>query len=669
MPTTTGSRLHKDILADDSGQYFHLLGQPKALMPVGGVPLLDHWIHRFRETRDLVNMSSVYIVTNNVMYPKFIKWSNTVDGFSTANIINDKTTSNDARLGAVRDLQLALDEKASELKGKDVLVVAGDTLFLSDFDLRAFLSRLPSGECGCVYYKLRESSEVSSRGIVELDASSGRVTKLIEKPQPEATSSRFAAPAFYALRSATLPLIKEYLRENEQKGAGDTPGALIGWMVENRGVKLTAAGLSGRFDIADLRQWKDTLNHFSMVLDKHLNQLPPRVVSRVCARIGVMGNPSDGFYGQTLSLSISNFFAEVTVRPSKRLVLVAHPEFDPCSFSSLEHLFSHTKQNGYYGGIRLLKATCRKFFGMARAAGLTLRGNFTMSYSTTIPRMVGLAGSSAIITAAMKGLMSFYGVTLADLGVPKPLFPQRILDVEMGELGINAGLQDRVIQAYGGLVHMDFNQETMESKGHGIYTQLDATKLPTMYLAWNTTMAGDSGKVHSDVRKRWLGGERGLVDGMKAVGALAQKARDAIEAGKPELLGDLMNTNFAMRRKMYGDAVVGSRNIKLAELATQQGMAAKFSGSGGAVVCLRMQRTSSGGQGKQAATADPFAFSPEEEAKIRLLFISQGYEFARIRVNDEASEPVVGSALKKSTSYFNVQKSPGRKSGFVLQID
>ena len=80
------------------------------------------------------------------------------------------------------------------------------------------------------------------------------------------------------------------------------------------------------------------------------------------------------------------------------------------------------------------------------SAGSTALGrrNFTLRYDTNIPRQVGLAGSSAIVTAALRCLMDFYGVTAAD--VPRHRLPQLVLDVERQELGIQAGLQDRVVQ-------------------------------------------------------------------------------------------------------------------------------------------------------------------------------------------------------------------------------
>jgi glucuronokinase len=73
------------------------------------------------------------------------------------------------------------------------------------------------------------------------------------------------------------------------------------------------------------------------------------------------------------------------------------------------------------------------------------RRNFTLKYDTNIPRQVGLAGSSAIVTATMKCLMQFFNLTEYDM--PKEIQPQFILDVEKEELFINAGLQDRVVQA------------------------------------------------------------------------------------------------------------------------------------------------------------------------------------------------------------------------------
>lgn len=90
-------------------------------------------------------------------------------------------------------------------------------------------------------------------------------------------------------------------------------------------------------------------------------------------------------------------------------------------------------------------------------------------------------------------------------------FPQVILDIEREELGIAAGLQDRVIQTYGGIVHMDFTRMSTESRG--IYTPLDASLLPELYLLYNIEEGGDSGKVHSTAKSRWLNGDHIIIAG------------------------------------------------------------------------------------------------------------------------------------------------------------
>jgi glucuronokinase len=85
---------------------------------------------------------------------------------------------------------------------------------------------------------------------------------------------------------------------------------------------------------------------------------------------------------------------------------------------------------------------------------------------------VGLAGSSAIVTATLQCLMAFFRV--GDGDIARELQPQLALDVERLELRINAGLQDRVVQRYGGCVYMDFDKELIDTLGHGRYEPLDS---------------------------------------------------------------------------------------------------------------------------------------------------------------------------------------------------
>jgi glucuronokinase len=179
---------------------------------------------------------------------------------------------------------------------------------------------------------------------------------------------------------------------------------------------------------------------------------------RTYARAGLLGNPSDGFNGKTISIIVRNFWAEVVLYEwdSVDIVLAEH---DRARFRSVYDLAKDVKLHGYYGGIRLVKATIKRFVEYCQERGLALHDrNFSVRYQTNIPRQVGLAGSSSIIVATLRCLMEFYGVE-----IPLEIQPTFVLSVEMEELGISGGLQDRVIQCYEGLVYMDFDRARDET--------------------------------------------------------------------------------------------------------------------------------------------------------------------------------------------------------------
>ncbi len=170
------------------------------------------------------------------------------------------------------------------------------------------------------------------------------------------------------------------------------------------------------------------------------------VRKRAFARAGLVGNPSDGYHGRTISISVRNFWAEVVLYEWDSVDIVLQ-EDDRASFRSVKDLARDVRLHGYYGGIRLVKATIKRFVEYCEARRITLHDrNFSIRYETTIPRQVGLAGSSAIIVATLRCLMEFYDVT-----IPLAAQPTFVLSVEKEELSIAAGLQDRVIQVHEGL--------------------------------------------------------------------------------------------------------------------------------------------------------------------------------------------------------------------------
>lgn len=304
---------------------------------------------------------------------------------------------------------------------------------------------------------------------------------------------------------------------------------------------------------------------------------------RAHARVGLLGNPSDGYFGKTISFSLANFCATVWLERSPTLQFKPHPQHDPTEFGSVQHLLGRVRGEGYYGGLRLLVAACKVFHEYFQSKGVTLHEeNFTLSYDTNIPRQSGLSGSSAIVWAALQCLLEFYEIPSESVDVDH--LPTLILSAEE-QLGITAGLQDRVIQVYGGVVYMDFDRKVMENAKKGIYVPLDPSLLPPLYLIYAVNPS-DSGKVHSDVKKRWLAGDQQIRDLISEVAKVSVEGRPALEERDYARLAELMDKNFDLRRKIFGDDVLGDMNIKMVETARSVGAACKFTGSGGAVVAF-----------------------------------------------------------------------------------
>ena len=300
------------------------------------------------------------------------------------------------------------------------------------------------------------------------------------------------------------------------------------------------------------------------------------IESRAYARAGFLGNPSDGYFGKTISIIVRNFGAVVTLYESPSLIIEEQEE-DLNQFRSIYHLSEKVSLTGYYGGARLLKATIKKFCDYCEKNHIRLASkNFTLRYQSSIPRQVGLAGSSAIVTATVKALMRFYNVK-----IPMPLIPSLILAVEKEELGINAGLQDRVIQVYEGCVYMDFNEEYMSKHQHGIYEPIDPAKLPRLYIAYKTQLGKESGKVLNDIRQRYDQGDEHVRSVLSEIAGLAERGKEALIKGDTELLFELINRNFDLRTQIMN---ISESNKEMVRIARECGASAKFSGSGGAII-------------------------------------------------------------------------------------
>jgi glucuronokinase len=301
------------------------------------------------------------------------------------------------------------------------------------------------------------------------------------------------------------------------------------------------------------------------------------IESRAYARAGLLGNPSDGYFGKTISIIVKNFGARISLYQSPELHIEPQ-EQDLTTYRNVYHLRESVSLTGYSGGIPLIKAAIKKFLEYSESNTLRLHNkNFTIRYGSSIPRQVGLAGSSAIIIATLRALMQFYGVK-----IPLELLANLALSVEVDELGIHAGLQDRVAQSYEGCVYMNFDKAIMEEKKHGLYERLDPTLLPKLYIAYKTSLGKvSSGKVFNDLRSRFDKGDPHVVDTLGKIAGLAKEGRDVILQKNHKRLFEMINQNFDYRCQIMN---ISESNMELVQTARNCGASASFTGSGGSII-------------------------------------------------------------------------------------
>jgi glucose-1-phosphate thymidylyltransferase len=190
---------------------------PKPLLEVGGKALVDHLL-------DLVaaipEIRRVGLVTNHRFLPMFQAWQQRRSGGLPVDLLDDGTTSNETRRGAVGDLQFALEELAI---ADDLLVCAADNILrfpLSEF-VTAFLDRRTILVC---VHHVQDLARRRRTGIAVL-GEQDRVMEFAEKP--ELPKSCWAVPPLYLYPRAVLPLVKVYL---EAGGSPEAPGHLLEWL-------------------------------------------------------------------------------------------------------------------------------------------------------------------------------------------------------------------------------------------------------------------------------------------------------------------------------------------------------------------------------------------------------------------------------------------------------
>ena len=197
---------------------------PKPLLEVGGKTILDHLVDQLKNMADI---DGAYVVTNRRFYGHFADWAcknKVIQAGLETEILNDGTTSNDKRLGAVGDIQFAID--ACDI-ADDVLVLAADNILL--FPLQKLVNTFKFNPASHVAVRHNpDYDDRKRRGNVRLDEDN-RVLQFIEKP--DRPISEWSALPVYIYPASILPRFEEYINNG---GNPDAPGHFCGVVAHMR---------------------------------------------------------------------------------------------------------------------------------------------------------------------------------------------------------------------------------------------------------------------------------------------------------------------------------------------------------------------------------------------------------------------------------------------------
>ncbi|MDG5789310.1 nucleotidyltransferase family protein [Evansella sp. AB-P1] len=220
----------------------------KPLLDVAGKSILDHIVEKVEKVETI---DELYIVTNEKFSTSFEDWAQNYTGTKAVKVINDKTTTNDNRLGAIADIQYVIDHAKVN---NDIMVLAGDNLF--DFELTDFVDFFNQAKADCITtHEINDVERIKRTGVIEID-DEGKVTSFEEKPQQP--KSNLAVPPFYIYQQESLPLINQYLAEGNNP---DAPGNFVPWLINQKAVY--AYKFEGtRYDIGTLESYKEVQELF-----------------------------------------------------------------------------------------------------------------------------------------------------------------------------------------------------------------------------------------------------------------------------------------------------------------------------------------------------------------------------------------------------------------------
>lgn len=223
--------------------------QPKPLLEVSGKTILDYIVEKI-ERVDKIN--EIMIVTNDKFTSHFEQWSDVSTYEKKITVLNDGTTTNENRLGAIGDLQFSIKTLKIE---DDLLVLAGDNLF--DFELTDFVAYFDKVGTDCITtYHESNQDQLKRAGVIEIN-NNKKVLSFEEKPQNPISS--YCVPAFYLYKKETLPLLEQYILEGNDP---DAPGNFIPFLIQHKSVHSYFFE-GNRYDIGTIESYETVQELFT----------------------------------------------------------------------------------------------------------------------------------------------------------------------------------------------------------------------------------------------------------------------------------------------------------------------------------------------------------------------------------------------------------------------
>ena len=219
---------------------------PKPLLKVGDKTILD-WLLNDIHTSGVVN--EYIVVTNHKFAQHFQSWADS--HILPITVVDDQTESNETRLGAVCDIQYAIDQLKLD---DDLLVLAGDNVL--DFSLTTFISYAGGKNTSCTMrYWEDDPKRLSKSGVSVIDADE----KLLElEEKPEVPKSNWCTPPFYVYKAEDVKKIKQAIKDG---CATDAPGSLVAWMCKHS--VLHSMEMPGsRYDIGSLESYENVQKNY-----------------------------------------------------------------------------------------------------------------------------------------------------------------------------------------------------------------------------------------------------------------------------------------------------------------------------------------------------------------------------------------------------------------------